>query len=280
MPPPRAHATRPPFVNQLFLSLGIESWKPFFTVLLLPPVPLLLLVLAGGLLLPRRRRLGWVLLLAACAGLWLSTTTGLAEALQRGPLAAPPTLDAAGIARLRAPGTVIVVLGGGREAFAPEYAGPNLGATTLERLRYGIWLARQTGLPLAFSGGTGHGQDDGATEAEVAARIAAQEFGHPLRWTESRSRDTRENAINTLALLRSAGLKRCVLVTHAWHMRRAVRDFERAVADSGGGIAISPAPIGLAPAVEDSLLRWLPSGEGALRCRQALREMLGLLLGA
>jgi uncharacterized SAM-binding protein YcdF (DUF218 family) len=280
MPPPHAHATHLPFVNQLFLLLGIESWKPLLTVLLLPPVPLLLLVLASGLLLPRRRLFGWTLLLASCAGLWLSTTSGLAEALQRGPLGAPPALDAAGIARLRMPGTIIVVLGGGREAFAPEYAGPSLGATTAERLRYGIWLSRQSGLPLAFSGGTGRGQDEGAAEAEVAARIAAQEFGHPLRWTESRSRDTRENAINSLALLRPTGLRRCVLVTHAWHMRRAVRDFERAVADSGGGIVISAAPIGLAPADENSLLRWLPSGEGALRSRQALREVLALLLGA
>jgi len=280
MPPPRVQATRPPVVNQLFLSLGIESWKPYFTVLLMPPVPLLLLLLAGGLALPRRRLLGWTLLLAACAGLWLSSTTGLAEALQRGPLAAPPALDAAGIERLRTPGTVIIVLGGGREAFAPEFAGPNLGVLTLERLRYGIWLARRSGLPLGYSGGVGHGQQAGPTEAEVAARVAAEEFGHPLRWIEGRSRDTRENAINTVALLRPAGLKRYVLVTHAWHMRRSVRDFERAIAAAGGGIDVVAAPIGLAPAVEDPLLRWLPSGEGALHCRQALREWAGLLLGA
>ena len=267
-------------MNHLFVLLGIEAWKPTLSVLLLPPVPLLLLVLAGGLLLPRRRRLGWTLLLAGCAGLWFSSTAVLAEALLRCPLQAPPALNAAAIVRLRTPDTAIVVLGGGRESFAPEYAAPNLGAFAMERLRYGLWLARESGLPLAFSGGPGYGHSSAPSEAEVAARIARSEFGRPLRWIETASRDTRENAIFSVRLLRPEGIRRLVVVTHAVHMRRAVRDFERAATDSGGGIEIIAAPLGLAPAVEDPVLRWLPSGEGALRCHQALREMLGLLLGA
>jgi len=267
-------------VNHLFVLLGIETWKPALTALLLPPVPLLLLVLAGGLLLTRRRVLGWTLLLAGCAGLWFTSTAVLADALLHGPLQAPPALDAPAIARLRAPDTTIVVLGGGRESFAPEYAAPNLGAFAMERLRYGLWLARESGLPLAFSGGPGYGHSTAPSEAEVAARIARSEFGRPLRWIETASRDTRENAVFSVALLRPAGIRRLVLVTHAVHMRRALRDFERAVADSGGGIEIIAAPLGLAPGVEDPVLRWLPSAEGALRSHQALREVLGLLLGA
>ena len=34
-------------MNELFYTLGIESWKPVLSALLLPPVPLLVLVLAG-----------------------------------------------------------------------------------------------------------------------------------------------------------------------------------------------------------------------------------------
>ena len=50
-------------VNNLFILLGIESWKPLLTALLLPPVPLLLLVLVGTRLVLPRRGLGWLVIL-------------------------------------------------------------------------------------------------------------------------------------------------------------------------------------------------------------------------
>jgi len=272
-------------MNEWFVVLGIESWKPVATALLLPPVPLLLLLLVGAAQLRQRRVLGWTLVLMSCASLWLGSTTVVAEALRRGPLAAPPALEAADIASLRkragAPAdTAIVVLGGGRDAWAPELAGPDLSAYSLERLRYGIRLARETGLPLAYSGGVGHGQTGGGSEAEVAAEIAAREFGRPLQLLEKRSRDTRENALYTLALLRPLGVRRIVVVTHGWHMRRAIRDFERAAALQPGAWRIVAAPMGLAPLDTWPALRWIPSAEGALGCRLALRELLGLALGA
>ena len=98
----------------------------------------------------------------------------------------------------------IVVLGAGVEPFAPEYGVSSLLYPSLERLRYGLWLARETGAPVAFSGGVGLGQPDAAAEAKVAAKIAAEEFNRPLRWQEEDSRDTRENATRTLALLKPA----------------------------------------------------------------------------
>ena len=272
-------------MNEWVLILGIESWKPVLSALLLPPVPLLLLMLVGAAQMWRRPVLGWLLVLLATVALWLGSTTAVAEALRRGPLAAPPALTAADIAGLRRrPGapadTAIVVLGGGRDTWAPELAGPNLTAFSLERLRYGIRLARETGQPLAFSGGVGHGQTGTPSEAEVAAEIAAREFARPLQWTEKRSRDTRENALYTLALLRPLGITRIVVVTHGWHMRRALRDFERAAALKGGELRLVAAPMGLATLDGGRLLRWLPSAEGALHCRLALHEWLGLALGA
>ena len=48
-------------MNEIFFSLGIESWKPFINAILLPPVPLLLLVLVGARLMFRRRLLAWLL---------------------------------------------------------------------------------------------------------------------------------------------------------------------------------------------------------------------------
>src|SRR5215831_18136522 len=41
----RGPSPRPRSVNQLFVPLGIEAWKPVLTALLLPPVPFLVGIL-------------------------------------------------------------------------------------------------------------------------------------------------------------------------------------------------------------------------------------------
>ena len=265
------------------LQFGAAGWKPVLTALLLPPMPLLLLMLLGAGLVRRRPGWGWLLLLAGAAGIWLGSTTAVGQWLQVQLLQPPPALSLEQLQQLQArrgPVSAIIVLGGGRESYAPEYGAPNLATYSLERLRYGLWLARETGLPLAFSGGTGHAQRDGPAEAEMAARIAANEFGRPLKWTEAGSRDTRDNAERSVALLRAAGVTRIVLVTHGWHMPRSQRAFEQAIARSGGGITLWAAPMALAR--DDSVppLPWLPSQAGFTETRHALREYLGLLAGA
>ena len=127
----------------------------------------------------------------------------------------------------------IVVLGGGREAMAPEYGMANLNHLSLQRLHYGVWLSRQTGAPMLFSGGIGHADSVGVTEAEIAARIADKDYGRPLTWTETESRDTRENAVRSVAMLKSAGITDLVLVSHGFHMPRAIRAFETRSAAHG-----------------------------------------------
>jgi uncharacterized SAM-binding protein YcdF (DUF218 family) len=267
-------------VNPLFVLLGLESWKPVLTALLLPPVPLLVLMLVGARLILPRRGLGWLLVLASVALLWLSGCLGTARALSAFALHPPPALSAARIQALKAADrpTAIVVLGGGMEPLAPEYGMGNLRYYSLERLRYGIWLSRETGLPLAFSGGVGWAQRDAMPEARVAARIAAGEFGRPLKWVEDGSRDTRENAARTIALLRPAGIRRIVLVTHGWHMPRALHAFEAAAA--GADIRIEAAPMGLAQETELPALDWMPTSQGITDVRNVLREWLGRVAGA
>jgi uncharacterized SAM-binding protein YcdF (DUF218 family) len=270
-------------LNELFATLGIADSKPMLGELLLPPLPLLLLVMLGASLLRRRPAAGWALLLAGVGGLWLASTPVVGDALQRTLLGDLQALDAADLQRSSSPAApvaAIVVLGSGVEDHAPEYAAPNLGPRPMQRLRYGLWLSRQTGLPVAFSGGIGHGRSGGQTEAEAAERIARVEFERPLRWAEARSRDTRENAQFTVGLLRPAGIRRIVVVTDYWHMPRSRRAFEQAIRDSGGGIETTAAPMGLARDDRTTLLDWLPSPGGLERTRHALHEVLGLLAGA
>ncbi len=267
-------------MNNLLILLGLESWKPVLTALVLPPVPLLFLMLFGARLLLARRGLGWLVILTSVALLWFAACSGSAGLLSQFVLHPPIAVSADRIRELKAlpRGPIaVVVLGGGVEAFAPEYGVSSLQHTSLERLRYGLWLSRQTGLPLAFSGGVGWGQKDAKSEAGVAAQIAASEFGQPLKWIEENSRDTRENAIRTVALLTPAGVRHIVLVTHGWHMPRATKAFEIAAA---GEMRIEPAPMGLAQDSDIPVLTWVPSSAGQSAVRTLLREILGRWVGA
>ena len=267
-------------MNSLFLTFGIEAWKPVLTALLLPPVPLLLLMLIGARLILPRRGLGWFTVLLGVVLLWLSTCTGTAQLLSQFVLHPPAAMTTDRVKELKATKvpTAIMVLGGGLEPFAPEYGVGSLTQASLERLRYGVWLSRETGLALGFTGGVGFAQPDAKAEAQIAAQIAASEFNRPLRFVEDNSRDTRENAARTLALLRPLGIRHIVLVTHGWHMPRALRAF--GVAAAGSGIRIEAAPMGLARNTETPTLAWMPSSKGATDVRSILRELLGRLAGA
>jgi uncharacterized SAM-binding protein YcdF (DUF218 family) len=269
-------------VNSLLVLLGIESWKPVIAAFLLPPVPLLVMVLIGARLMLPRRGLGWSVILIAVALLWLSACLGAAQSVSRFMLHPPPALSFERIKELRAEAqarrsTAIVVLGGGMEPYAPEYGVSSLSPASLERLRYGLWLGRETGLPVAFSGGVGHAQATDATpEAEVAAKVAAEDFGRPLKWVETESRDTRENALRSVPLLRKAGIDHIILVTHGWHMPRALRAFREA---GGDATRVEAAPMGLAKRLEASPLPWIPSMTGFSEMNHVLHELAGLAVG-
>jgi uncharacterized SAM-binding protein YcdF (DUF218 family) len=274
-PPPESS-----LLNSLFIFLGIESWKPVMGALLLPPVPLLVMLLIGVRLILPRRGLGWFIVILSVVLLWLSNCAGTAQALSRFVLHPPPALTPDRIKELKveAKGPIaIMVLGGGIEPYAPEYGAGNLRYHSLERLRYGLWLGRETGLPVGFSGGVGWAQPDATPEARVASQIAAADFGRPLKWIEENSRDTRENAARSVALLRKSGIKHIVLVTHGSHMPRAVAAFEAA---DGADMRIEAAPMGLAQHVELPALTWMPSSSGAADVRAILHELLGRLAGS
>lgn len=268
-------------MNELLQTLGVESWKPVVAALMLPPVPFLLLVLVGARVLVNRRLLGWLLIVLACAGIWLSATSAVSFIIRRALVQPPPVLQPAEVVALRrAPLAAVVVLGGGRTPLALEWGSAQLHPRGIERLRYGVHLAKQTQLPLAFSGGQGWGAPEGASEAAVAGRTAETELGFKIRWQEGESRDTRENASRTVALLREQGIRHIILVTHDYHMPRAARAFRRAIAAGPVPIQLTLAPMGVSADTRLRAVNWLPSLGGAEQTRLLLHEWLGLLLGA
>ncbi len=272
-------------MNDLFNLLGISSWKPYVGALLLPPVPFIVLMVAGTRLAFARRGWGWLLVLLGAAMLWLTNTMGLAQLLSDHLLRPPPAVSPERVAawkaavKAREP-VAIVVLGGGSRPLSPEYGVSNLEDRSIERLRYGLWLGRETGAPVAFSGGVGWALGSAVTtpEAQIAARIATQEFGRPLKWVEDRSRDTRENAVYTVRLLQEQGIRRVLLVTHQRHMPRSLRAFEEAAA--GSGLVVEAAPVDVLVTPLQATRSWLPSTRGAATTREILHELLGRLSGA
>ena len=269
-------------MNDFFLWLGLDAWRPVLTSLLLPPVPFLVLLVVAGRLFSRYRVRAWFVLLLACAGIWASCTHAVGHALTQWLLPPTRSLTANEIGDLKkAPRTAIVVLGGGQRDLAPEYGVSDLAPLGLERLRYALWLSRQTDLPVLFSGGRGHGATPGGpSEAEIAARVAERDFARPLRWTEAESRDTRENALRSVALMRDQGVDRIVLVTHGYHMPRALDNFRRAIAFHGTKTELVAAPMGITPWFRSRVGDFLPSRAGYAQVSAVLHEFFGRLIGA
>lgn len=268
-------------------SMGLAGMKPVLAALALPPVPFLVLALAGAWWARTRPRLGRGLVAFACVSIWLASCNRGAEWAERRFLAEPPALTATDRAALKARAAAgesiaIVVLGGGVDLQSPEFGRAALKMIALARLHYGVFLSRETCIPLAASGGRGWAaaDDPAPSEAEVMATAARLEFEWPLRWTETASRDTHENAANTVPLLAAAGVREIVVVTNGWHMPRAMKEFRAAASATATGVPgaaplrIVAAPMGLAGSGDSALLGWMPSGEGAQRMRVVLRELL------
>ncbi len=237
--------------------------KTLLHTLLLPPGGPLLLAIAGAILLARHgngrvRRMGLALVWTGIAALWALATPLVADALSRAAQRCP-ALDSTHPIAAQA---IVILGGGGKRLAAPEYAGqPAVEQNLLERLSYGAYLARRTGLPVAVSG----------THAEAFAMRTslARDFGVGTRWAEDRSRDTFENAQFSAALLRPLGIARIVLVTDADHEWRAMQEFVSA------GFQVVPAPVGLYVPTDLEARSFIPGPEPLARSTSALYELLG-----
>lgn len=260
------------------LALDYSGFKTLLLAAVMPPAPLLALAAWGGWRLRRGRRGGGWMLGVALLGVWLSTTEAAGELLSRA-IGQPALLQPAQVDALRgqAHGAVLV-LGGGVRGHAPEFGAGAPRAITAERLAYGVWVARRSGWPLAFSGGIGWAATElRQSEASIVARVAAEQYQLPLRWAEGSSRDTRENAARTLPMLAKDGVKQVVLVTHEAHMRRALRAFEAEAAPLG--LRVLPAPVGLLDDGLSSFSDWCPSPAGFERVRYLVYETLAWWAG-
>lgn len=238
------------------------------------PTLMLLTAMAIGLWLLRRNRalgrprprvrVGWALAWAAWLALYALATPVVATLLTgwvefRGPPLAR-ALVSADPAR-----TALVVLAGGlrtydrsvppRERLDGATTARILGASRLFHQHH-FGLVILSGAPVA----EGEAMEDLITTLGVPKERVV---------VESASYTTRENAERSLAILRERGFATIVLATSATHLRRAVREFERA------GAPVIPAAV--------EVIGWnrffyddvLPSSSGLYRSHQMLHELLG-----
>ena len=163
----------------------------------------------------------------------------------------------------------IVVLGGGRRISSPEYGDDSVNAFTLERLRYAALLYRTTGRPILVTGGAPGG---GCTpEGELMSKALNQDFMIPVQWAENLALTTWDNARYSAEILKKAGIQRIYLVSHAWHLRRAVPLFERE------GLEVIPAGTGFSSSDSNDISDWIPSTRAYMETYLALHEWLGIL---
>lgn len=236
----------------------------FISAFLLPPLNFLLLGIVGLAVSGKRPALGRSLVVLMMALLWIFSMPLTGSSLLR-------FLESqAAIARSGWFGAqAIVVLGGGANFDAPEFGGDTVGMATLERLRYAAVLQRQTGLPLLVAGGDPDGK--GVAEAALMARVLEHEFNVPVRWLETASYNTRQNAVYSRKILQGSGVKSILLVTQGWHMPRAKLLFEHA------GFEVRPAGTGFQGAARLTILDFLPNAKGLDGSRIFFHEAVGLL---
>jgi uncharacterized SAM-binding protein YcdF (DUF218 family) len=248
----------------LLSKLATALIAPLGTALLLAALALLCAALG-------RRRLAAGLGGFAVAWAWLWATPAVSAALLlrlEAPYPPQPlvTVPAAAAA---------VVLGGAISPPSSTRPYPNLHEAA-DRVWHAARLHHAGKAPLLVLAGGGDPACPGCSEAHAMQRLL-QDLGVPAAalLLDDTSRNTRENALNAAALLQQRGIRRVLLVTSAFHMPRAMAQFEAA------GLQAVPAATDHAePRPVDNWRSWLPDAEALRDSGRAFKEVVGRWVAA
>ena len=225
---------------------------------------LLMCLLALALMRFRQARSAFYTLLLAVAWLYLCSTAVFANylmgTLERGFV--PRAMSVIGEA------DAIVLLGGAMRGDTHMSTLPDLNQHA-DRLVYATSLYKAGKAPvILLTGGASPGD---RPEAQQMRDILVV-MGVPARamLLESQSRDTHDNAVLCARMLKSRGMHRVLLVTSAFHMRRAQALFE------AQGLEVVPAPADYQRAMAQFVVPgWLPGVGNLSRTTNALHELVG-----
>ncbi len=249
------------------------AFKSILKGIILPPAGLILLLLAIILMVKSRPRLASPLLWCYLGLLYALSIPYVASYLLVSLQWYPPVQPE----HLTQDDGAIVVLSAGSYRDGPEYQelgahvteGDRPGPLTLQRLYYAAYLARRTNLPILTSGGSAPIGPERSI-AYLMKRSLEEEFHVPVRWIETKSRDTFQNAQYSYKILKEAGVEKILLVTHAWHMPRSVIAFEAV------GFEVTPAPTRFVFPPDPKLSDFFPSIQALVASYYGLHEWVGL----
>jgi uncharacterized SAM-binding protein YcdF (DUF218 family) len=224
---------------------------------------LIVVAMAGSVAALRWRRGGFVVTILPLIALYLASTPWLADAANAG-LASLPANDGA-VPEIGA----IVVLGGDIELVADGRNQVRLGPISLRRVFLAAAAYRRTGLPILVSGGTI--ADTGPSIAELMSAAFQRDFAIPVRWRETRSQNTYQNAEFSVPMLKAAGVRTILLATQPRDFPRAAWSFHRF------GMAVEPAAPSASILATGNLSDFLPSPKALLGTFYAVHELLGLI---
>ena len=144
---------------------------------------------------------------------------------------------------------------------------------TADRVWHAARLYRAAKAPLVIASGGAGWDVPGDRPAAVVMRDFLVELGVPSAavMLEPESRDTRENAVNTVAIAKRHGIAEVLLVTSPRHMPRAAAAFAKA------GMTVTPASHANAPpGWRIRLISLLPSVGALVANTYAVREVLAI----
>ncbi|OOZ42776.1 YdcF family protein [Solemya elarraichensis gill symbiont] len=230
--------------------------------LFLPPSGLITLGIIGvlfGFTRSGRQLLGISMLL-----LYLMSTSYVSAWMNSRLTHQYPAADPALLKSDNAP-QALVVLGGGYYGESVEYGNTAIGPFFAERIRYAAWLAKQSELPVIVS--------SGKADAPAAVRILTEEYGVENVSHENKSWTTDDNARYLRQLLKEQEIGKIGVITHAWHMPRAMWSLESHKIDA------TALPMGLLASMPElgDYNSWLPSMSALVRSRNVMHEFFGLL---
>jgi uncharacterized SAM-binding protein YcdF (DUF218 family) len=230
---------------------------------LLPPLNLIVLALLGALLLRRYPSWGKRMIAASIVLLWICSMPAVGNLL----LAWLEQDANTPISEMHR-GQAIIILAGGRNYDVAEFGGDTTDKYTLERVRLGALIQRNTGIPILITGGK---PDNDETSEAVLMQKALTEFSATTNWIEQEAMNTAQNAAFSARMLANDQVKDIILVTHGWHMPRARAAFERA------GFRVLPSGAGRHKQGSYTLLHFLPSAEGMHHTQIFMHEAVGMV---
>lgn len=173
-------------------------------------------------------------------------------------------------------GSHIVVLSGGVDSRAESSEHfERMSVATMARATQAWRLATADSAVRLIVAGGAIGQ---VTEADVVSSYwAAMGLGSERILKDDQSSNTRENALNVLALLESETISGPVrLITSALHMPRALGSFEKVFADTD--ITFCKVSVDRQALVDFPLWSWLPQTTALVKFDKWLHEVVALLL--